>query len=167
MGFAMANQMEQALTGRQVGDGPPPLPGKKFDAAIGGTIVQDVAGTAQGLWFLPGVPTSPEDPHLALVHDNVDPSQPVFSVGNDTFGLSSGTYTYTPQSSGIVDRDFSAITNDGLTYICHYWEVGNPSTPIGTILLQMPTATTLQIEAQSYNAGGPWSFQGNEVLFER
>jgi membrane protease subunit (stomatin/prohibitin family) len=36
MGFAMASQMGKALTGGQAGGGPPPLPGKKFYAAIGG-----------------------------------------------------------------------------------------------------------------------------------
>jgi hypothetical protein len=133
---------------------------------IGGTVAQDIPGTAQGLWFLPGEPTYPEDPHLALVHDNVDPTQPVFSVGNEDFGLTSGTYSYTPAGSGIVDREFGDITNDGQTYIIHYVGPNHPADS-RTILITMPSATSLQIEAQGFDDTGPWSFQGNEVQFER
>ena len=127
---------------------------------IGGTIEQDIAGTAQGIWFLPGQPTYPEDPHLALAHDNVDPTKPVFSVGNSITGLSSGTYTYTPEVSGVLHRDFSEITNDGNTYIFHF---GTDS----TILLEMLTDTSLRIERQDYDEEGPWNFTGNAVQFER
>jgi len=127
---------------------------------IGGTIEQDIAGTAQGIWFLPGQPTYPEDPHLALVHDNVDPAQPVFSVGNSIPGLSSGTYSYTPVASGTVHRDFGEITTDGNIYIFHF---GTES----TILLEMLFDTSLKIERQNYSDVGPYSFTGNAVLFER
>ena len=60
---------------------------KRTIEPICGQIDQDIAGTAQGVWFKNGTPqdpmsTHPEDPHLALVHDNVDYGQPVFSIGN-------------------------------------------------------------------------------------
>ena len=56
---------------------------KRTIEPICGQIDQDIAGTAQGVWFTKDTPQNfesshPEDPHLALVHDNVDYAQPVF-----------------------------------------------------------------------------------------
>lgn len=130
-----------------------------------GTIEQDIAGTAQGVWFLGGTTTfSSEDPHLALVHDNIDPSKAVFSVGTSmsASGLSSGTYQFTPQSSGLVNRDFDDITSDSNTYCFE------PSYLSGKIILQLTNSTTLIMEKQSDTCGsGPWSFTSNATTFER
>ena len=130
---------------------------------IGGTIEQDIAGTAQGVWFLPGESTYPEDPHLTLAHDNVDPTQPVFSVGNSVTGLSSGTYTYTLEATGTEDRDFDDINVVGTTYT--FIDIVEDTSLV--ILLKMLTTTSLQIEAQTDADGPPWLFTGNEVEFER
>ena len=130
---------------------------------IGGTIEQDIAGTAQGIWLLPGESTYPEDPHLALVHDNVDPTQPVFSVGNSVTGLSSGTYTYTLEATGTEDRDFDDINVVGTTYT--FIDIVEDTSLV--ILLKMLTTTSLQIEAQTDADGPPWLFTGSAVQFER
>lgn len=130
-----------------------------------GTIAQDIAGTAQGVWFVSGTTTfSSEDPHLALAHDNVDPTKPIFSVGTSmsASGLSSATYQFTPQSSGLVNRDFDDITSDGNIYCFE------PTYLSGKIILQLTNSTTLKIEKQADSCGsGPWSFTSNATTFER
>lgn len=132
---------------------------------ICGTIEQDVSGTAQGNWFVAGTTTfSSEDPHLALVHDNIDPTKPIFSVGTSmsSSGLSSGTYEFTSQSSGLVNRDFNNITSDGNIY-CY-----TPSYLSGKLILQMTNSTTLKIERQDGNCDlPPWTFTSNATTFER
>ncbi|MCH8821485.1 hypothetical protein IID23_03070 [Patescibacteria group bacterium] len=70
---------------------------KRTIEPICGQIDQDIAGTSQGVWFKKGTPenpksTHPEDPHLSLVHDNVNYAQPVFSIGNSVQGLEAGRY---------------------------------------------------------------------------
>lgn len=57
---------------------------RRIIAPTCGTIMQDIAGTAQGRWFFDT--SSGEDRHLALVHDNVDPRVGVFSVGTSLTG---------------------------------------------------------------------------------
>ncbi|MBI2650402.1 hypothetical protein HYX04_03745, partial [Candidatus Woesearchaeota archaeon] len=55
---------------------------KRTAEPVCGEVAQDNPGTAQGVWFVKGASnTYPEDPHLALVHDNIDPAKGVFSVG--------------------------------------------------------------------------------------
>jgi len=132
---------------------------------ICGTIEQDVAGTTQGNWFVAGTTTfSSEDPHLALVHDNIDPAQAVFSVGTSmsASGLSSGTYQFSPQSSGLVNRDFDDITSDGNAYCFE------PNYLSGKIIMQLTNSVTLKIEKQADSCGsGPWNFTSAATDFER
>lgn len=128
-----------------------------------GELMQDIAGTAQGIWFVSGTGDDfSEDAQLALVHDNVDPLQPVFSVGNSITGLDYGVYEFTPESSGLVDRDFGDITNDGNIYC---FELASSR----TLILQMTSSTALKIEKISATdcSAGTWSFSLNAVQFER
>jgi len=116
-----------------------------------GTIEQDIAGTAQGIWFEPGAPTYPESPHLALVHGNVDPTQGVFSVGDSVTasGLAVGTYYFTPSTvAGThVNPDFADVV-PGDVYC--YEGLSNRSGPASmTVLLQMTDPTTLRIEKRA------------------
>lgn len=130
-----------------------------------GETAQDVPGTAQGLWFMPGAPSpSPEDLHLALVYDNVDPSVPVFSVGTSIPGLDAGVYSFVPEDSGPVNRDFSEVVPGAVYRYC-----GLEQAEGVVILLQLPSPTTLKIEALSGNGcdGESWAFSLNAVLFER
>lgn len=139
---------------------------KRTTAPICGTIEQDIAETAQGVWFLSGTSNSwsGEDAHLALAHDNVDPTKAVFSVGTSmsASGLSSSTYQFSPQGSGLVNRDFDDITSDGNIYC------SEPNYLTGKIILQLTNSTTLKIERQDNSCGsGPWSFTSNAATFER
>lgn len=115
-----------------------------------GTIQQDIPGTAQGNWFVPGPLPKSEDPNIALVHDNVNPTIGAFSVGTAmlAFGLPSEVYYFTPTSnpSQRVNRDFSTVTNDGFIYCYEATEVVTPR----VFLLQMPTSTSINFE---YKAG--------------
>jgi hypothetical protein len=81
---------------------------------IGGAVTQDVANTAQGRGYFNEAEM--DDLHLALVHDNADPTQGTFSVGYSIASLPSGTSMFTPAATGRVNVDFNRITADGNTY---------------------------------------------------
>jgi hypothetical protein len=86
-------------------------------APICGTIMQDVPGTAQGDWYFPGAPNMPDNPHLALVHDNISPSTATFSVGSSVPGFAGG-YSIFPKSARDgtrIDYDFNLV-NDTQIY---------------------------------------------------
>ncbi len=84
---------------------------KRTTPPICGQIDVDVAGTAQGRWLNPGSNTFPEDPHLALAPNNLDPAVMVFSVGNSLPGLAKGAYSFLPGAPGsTVNQAFSSIT---------------------------------------------------------
>jgi len=130
-----------------------------------GTIAQDVPGTAQGVWFLSTASTdttSPEDQHIALVHDNYNPEVGVLSIGTSISGAS-GRHEFSPATSGLIDRELSDITNDGLVYC---FDINQPN---NRLLLQMTGASTLQLEYQSSTqcSDGGFNFTGSEVSFIR
>ena len=140
---------------------------KRTIEPICGTISQDVADTAQGIWYLKGTNEQTErvmseDEHLALVHDNIDPSKGVFSVGNSFNNVQTGRYFFTPSHNGKVNRDFDEIISDGSTY-CYEVEEGF------TFILQLTSNITLRIEKQANNScgSGPWSFNTEYIDFER
>ncbi len=142
-----------------------------------GTVMQDLPGTAQGIWYVAGtVNEYPEDPHLALVHDNVDPTVATVSVGTSIPGLASQVYPFRPKASGLVNRDFGDITADARIYCFDStagiasWRSNGASLAGGSIvLLSLTTATTLRIERQARPAcgAGPWTFGNGAVDFER
>lgn len=139
-------------------------------APICGTIMQDVANTAQGRWYFDA--TTMEDHHLALVHDNADPMLGVISMGTSVPSIPVSTYPFTPLPAGKVNADFSRVTADGSIY-CYqnssqtgllYWQNSIH------VLVQMPTPTTLRIAGASGATCGSdpaaWSMTGT-VLFQR
>jgi len=145
-----------------------------FQRTVGpvcGEIVFDVAGSARGLWWKPGAPDNPEDPHLALVPNNVDPTMQNISCGTSVAGMS-GAYAFIPTSAGRVNRDFAQVTPDGNVY-CYdsfYDPIGQPGAGTFRILISLPTSTTVQFErdASSLTCGsGPWSLSGAAVTFQR
>lgn len=118
-----------------------------------GTITHDVTRTAQGHWYPKSQPVSQllEDGTIALVHDNIDPSVPVFSVGNGVAGLASGRYTFTIASEDTINRDFSSVRPAAVHCYDDVERMnGSGSTPFdGRILVSMPSATTLRILGQA------------------
>lgn len=128
-----------------------------------GQVMQDIPGTAQGCWFLEGVKeTYPEDPHLALVHSNVDAGVSVLSVGNSIRDLVSRRYEFVPTSLGLINRHFKDITPDGKIY--GY----NIDGFEGIILVKMHDASTLWIEAlKDPSEPENWVFTENKTIFVR
>jgi hypothetical protein len=123
-----------------------------------GTIAQDVANTAQGRWFFDA--TSQEDPHLALVHTNGDPTIGAFSIGTSLPGTASTVLLFTPAVAGRVNRDFSGVTADGNIYC---YEFTNSSS---RAFVQLTSATQLTIAMAGTGACGDsttWAFGGGAV----
>jgi hypothetical protein len=150
--------LRDALLARVERDGSP------TDADRCGHIFQDVPGTAQGCWFASGVDTTyPEDPHLALVAPAVHPSQLAFSVGTSVPNLPSRPYTFAPASSSTLNRPFADVRPDGQI---RAYRVDGFS---GLILVHMPDANTLWIEAQpgATPTSTPWTFSGAKAVFRR
>lgn len=146
-----------------------------------GEYMQDRPGTARGNWFLPGkdlsVPFLQPDEFIALVHEYVDPAQPIISVGTTLRGVTPGVYTFAPRSSGLVDRDFADVRSDGNVYCYEGFRSGRTvggigvGDPGGILIVQLPTPTTLRIEKQGTRGArcgsGPWTFTGNATLYNR
>jgi hypothetical protein len=143
---------------------------RRLNTSVCGKILYDVAGSAQGLWYVPGTPQATVQdvsPHLALVRDNVQPSTGVFSVGTSmsASGLSGSQYYFQTTTSGHVNRQFDDVTADGTVYC--YDSTQSWATFI--ILVQMTSGTTLKIERQAAAScgAGPWSFTSSASTFER
>ncbi len=132
-----------------------------------GEVAQDKAGTLQGNWYSfmggsGGVGSWAKS--LALVHDNLDPSIGIVSIG----GLKGLVLRlpFTPHSVGSLNREFSSVTADSTVYC---YQVDNPGgrTAGGgalppqnnhSVLIQLVSATELRIQAQSGVCGrGPYS----------
>jgi len=129
-----------------------------------GSVLQDLPGTAQGCWFLQGVTeTYPEDPHGALVHDNIRPRFAVLSIGNTVRNLQADVYEFLPREGGVLNRDFGDITPDGKTY---GFEVERFN---GVIIIHMPDSETLWMEALPGVSIDPdqWIFSADRTVFNR
>ena len=133
-------------------------------------VEQDEPGTAQGKWYRKAtVDQFPEDPHLALVHDNVDPSIGAFSIGTSVPGLRPGVYHFSPRESGSVNLDFGLVTPDGRVYCYDSLSVRGSPMPSLIILLELTNETALRIEGQEAPecGTGPWALQSGYAEFER
>jgi hypothetical protein len=147
-----------------------------------GTIMQDLAGTAQGDWFYPGAPYPPDNPHLALIHFNIDPSTASFSVGSSIPNFS-GAHDFAPKTvpdGTRIDYDFPLVKDTQLycfdsLQIEFVANLGGPDpTYAGHIVLIQLSGTaldTLKIELQNpgtnCQGAGTWAFTGNAVQFQR
>lgn len=128
------------------------------------SVLQDIPGTAQGCWFLEGInETYPEDPHLALVYDNLRPHLAVISTGNSVLNLPTGTYEFLPNEDELLNRAFEGIVPDGNIYGF------NVDGFNGTIIISMPDHETLWMEALSGVSIEPrqWTFSANKTIFKR
>ena len=152
---------------------------RRTTAPVCGEVEQDEPGTAQGNWFALGAMGSgPEDFHLSLVHDNINPSKPAFSIGvalsqpsiTAVGRLSPGAFTFTPSASGLINRDFKDVTA-GATYCYQFLTAlnGAPASANTILLVQMTDSNSLKIEKQTAAAcgTGPWAVTSNAVSFTR
>ena len=120
-----------------------------------GTVGQDKAGTAQGGWFsTQDIQTAMNhwDTHLALLHNNFDPTMGELTVAG-TISQPAIVF-FTPTHSGLIDREPSEVTADGKVY-CYQ---SDPSShdqrmsmvPVdGKYLLELLSNKHLKIEYQS------------------
>lgn len=131
-----------------------------------GQYDQDVSGTPQGVWFKAGTTsTYPEDPHLALVHDNIDPNYGAISVGTTLAGVSSSVYYFTPAHTGTVNRDFAEVKDDQVYCYDVNMVKGQPGNT--SFILQL-SGSKLKIQKNASPCGaGPWGFGGTASDFER
>ncbi|MFC1988589.1 hypothetical protein ACFLVJ_01990 [Chloroflexota bacterium] len=77
--------------------------------------------------------------------------------------MDSAIYEFLPEDSGLLNRDFKEITPDGQIrgfQINHF---------DGIIIMQMPDAETIWIEALAGSTANPasWSFSENKTIFVR
>lgn len=154
-------QFEQLLgTGRE----------PRTAAPLCGTSHQDIPGTAQGRWFQNVSENLGEDQNIALVHDNIDPEIPVFSIGNSMPGVQSNAYRFVPSATDNTNRDFAEVVPGSGVYcyenLTDRW--GNSTNGL-TFFLEMPDETTLRIEAvvPGTCGSGPWSLSANAVSYVR
>lgn len=122
-----------------------------------GRIAYDVAGTAMGNWFREGAPFYPEDPHLALVQDNVDPRRYAISAGTSLGGLAGYVVFFTPTHTGFIDRAFEEIS--GPDVYCYPSQRPGSGAPAGRVLIQLEDESTLLAEFQEgTGCEGPLAF---------
>ena len=119
---------------------------------IYGEIAYDVAGTAMGNWFREGKPFFPEEPHLALAKDNVDPSVYAISAGSSLGALAGYVVRFTPQRTGVVERAFEDISDDAI--YCYPTAQAGTTTPDGRVLIRLDDAATLEAEFQEGKSCG-------------
>ena len=138
-----------------------------------GAVEQDEPGTAQGVWIQPGQQdTFPEDPHLALVHDNYDGTQGVFSIGREMPpSITSDLLRFDPKHEGNVNRDFDEVV-PGSVY-CYeelrpHNSFENPNAGY-TIVLELENETTLRIadRAAPTCGTGPWELPADAAKLDR
>lgn len=146
---------------------------------IGGSHMQDILGTAQGNWFVPGTYHSNStdlSPMLGLAHDYVDPAQPILSIGNNIKGMSMGLYSFKAAAEGLINRDFSSVRADGNVYCFDNFIQGQSAgsvpltTPNGILLMSMPTDLSLKVElaeGTTCAASPKRAFSANARSFER
>ena len=139
------------------------------EAPLGGTIAVDVDGAVMGYWFNPKQPSYPESYHASLVPDSLLPDiLQVFSVGvsqpNSPTEPIIGTFT--PTTSGKVNRSFDSVTADGSIYC---YEI---TFHMGSVfLLQLTNASTLRLEFRNGPTTcaqhSPYTFTANSFDYVR
>lgn len=119
---------------------------RRTAAPIGGSYMQDLPGTAQGNWSLPGrywADATSTTSLLAFSHDYVDPTQPLIALGGALPGMPVALYSYAVREQGSINRDPSAMSEQGHLY-CLQGFVGGQTAgemPLGQssgVLLLMP-----------------------------
>ncbi len=133
-----------------------------------GEIYQNIAGTIQGNWYKKGAPEFPEDPHLALIKHEVDPSILLFSIGNGLTGQDPGSYTFLPLNFGQINRPFKDVKADGNVYCYNYKPLNGILIPNASIIVKLENNNELSIEKRNCNcACQPYQFSNNKVAFRR
>jgi hypothetical protein len=142
---------------------------KRTVPPVCGEINLDVAGTLQGNWLKQGLPKFPEDNHIAFVKDNVEPAKPAISIGSAVPGLASGVYTFNPLASGVVDRSFTDVTNNGQIFCYTPKFFYGAVVPNTSIIVKLESNTSLSFEKRNCDCSCnlPYSFSGAKINYVR
>lgn len=144
----------------------------RSESPLCGRIDQDIKGAAQGAWFAENTKeTYPEDRHLSLVHDDIDPSKPVFSVGTsmEKSGFVAGKYYFDKKSTGVVNRDFNEVNERGKIY-CYQGLIGKWGDKLSkVVMLELVDDNTLWMETRVGLScvGIDRAFSDRMTVFER
>lgn len=145
---------------------------------LGGVYMQDLPGTAQGNWFVPGrhlANSTDQSPFLGLVHDYADPSRPLLAIGNSVPGLPMGLYSYQPGPEPLRNPALSRI-RPGAAYCIDSFTSQSASdvplarAPAGALLLHLPDALSLQLQwvaGAGCAALSSWLPDASAARFER
>ena len=147
-----------------------------------GPFNQDVPGTAMGFWFpsasLDTIPRLPSEREVDewetiwLFQSSRDSLIHTIVVGNNTFGLDYGQYSYPTVSDGLVNRRWDSV-KPGYIYCAElgesYKEQGHGSSQALLLLRLSENGRALTVEATNDDkcGNGPWLFQGGERTFYR
>lgn len=148
--------------GKLNNDYPPKLVPRTIEP-ICGSIIQNVAGTAQGDWFLGEKGKVDNAGHLSLVHDNYNPAIGAISIGGTL--QYPAVINFPPTHFGTTNREFSEVKADGQIYCYQTEGQADPKDPKRLIpatnkfLLQLNDAHHLQIERQDGTCGTDEAFQ--------
>lgn len=131
-----------------------------------GRIDQDVAGSAQGNWTTAdGYIDMPEawSKSLALVHDNVDPTIGMVSIGGIITNPTK--IQFRPTANGNINREFSQIKDNQI--YCYQGEaIGFNPVQQGRVLIQLMDSSHLKVEYQNESCGKTLKFR-NTITYQR
>ncbi len=148
---------------------------RRTAAPICGEHMQDIAGTAQGNWFknTTDIVFFDEGNGVGLVHDNVDPARPAFSVGFSFPNWTPEVRYFVPVGAGRVNREFSDVI-PGAIYCYEHLSLrfGAES---GSVLVQVFSSGShpvdrIRIERRpsiDTCGAGPYLFGADAVVFQR
>ena len=123
-----------------------------------GKVLNDVPGTAKGLWYSATEVSGTWQDQLALVDDNTRSARQAISVASTV--ADPGYWIFSKQSAGSVNRDFAQVqTGSGIH--C-YGSVALESTGLQAssdrFLIEVVSDNSLRIERQTSNCSGSPAF---------
>jgi hypothetical protein len=137
---------------------------RRTQAPLGGTIDVDVTATAQGMWFNTAQLVGTEGPHLAIVPDNIDPTEFAMSGSESLAGYTPSVGYWRPTATGLTNPAPSTIIADGQIRCLNLFNGRS-------VLLRLENATTLRVEARPAGVNCtlqlPWAFSASAFDFHR
>ena len=137
-----------------------------------GQIDQDKVGTVQGLWRAEKTEQNKtEEQHVALVHDEIEPLRPVFSIGTslEKSGLMAGLYYFNQKEDGVVNWDFGAVTERNQVYCYQGLHDKQGQAAKRILLVEIIDDKTIKMEARPgfSCASTDYNFSDRMTVFER
>lgn len=137
--------------------------GRRTVEPICGEIFQDKIGTLQGNWYI-GNDANDWTKYMAMVHDHIDPTIGLVSIGGTI--SEPGVFSYTPQHSGTINREPSEINPEGQIYCYEPKAENNNNTFPGRFIVQLVDVYTLKAEFQLRSCDSNIKFN-SPTIYER